>query len=49
MRRAIAALMQADAVVKLPGWNQSRGANIEVKLAVNLGMPVIDYETLLSS
>lgn len=49
MRRAITELMKADAVVLLPGWNHSKGANIEVKLAINLGMPVIDYEMLISS
>lgn len=49
MRRAITELMKADAVISLPGWHQSRGANIEIKLAINLGMSVIDYETLVSS
>jgi hypothetical protein len=49
MRRAITELMKADAVISLPGWYQSRGANIEIKLAINLGMSVIDYETLVSS
>ena len=49
MRRAITELMKADAVISLPGWHQSRGANIEVKLAIHLGMSVIDYETLIGS
>lgn len=49
IRRAIVALMEADTVVLLPGWTHSRGANIEMILAANLGMSVIDYDSLISS
>ena len=40
MRRAITAMMTADAVAVLPAWGTSRGARTEVELALNLGMEV---------
>ncbi len=48
MRRAITELMKADTMVLLPGWDQSKGARIEMEIAIKLGMPVIDYEMLIS-
>lgn len=46
MRRMIRAdmdeLLQADAVVVLPGWTRSRGATAEVLVAQNAGVPVLD-------
>jgi nucleoside 2-deoxyribosyltransferase len=43
MRLDIPALIEADGVVVLPGWRQSRGASLEVWIAVDLGMPVYEY------
>lgn len=34
-------LVQADAVATLPGWQESRGACLEVHVAQSLGMPVM--------
>jgi len=36
MRNAIAQLVKCDAVLVLEGWSNSRGANVEMKLAVSL-------------
>lgn len=43
MRLDIPALLACDAIVLLPGWRQSRGANLEVWLAIDLNMPVYQY------
>ena len=43
MRLDIPALIEAEGVVVLPGWRQSRGASLEVWIAVDLGMPVYEY------
>lgn len=47
MRRAITELMKADVVVLLPGWERSKGAQIESLLAVKLNMRLLYYEMLL--
>jgi len=44
MRIDIPALMATEAVVVLPGWQESRGASLEVWLALDLDMPVYRYE-----
>ncbi len=49
MRRAVTALMAADAVILLPGWDRSKGAKIEYYLAANLGLSVKSYKSLVSS
>lgn len=41
MRMAVRQLATCDFVVVLDGWHNSRGARIEVDLAVGLQMPVI--------
>jgi hypothetical protein len=46
MRRAIQAMMNADAVAVLDNWYDSRGARIEVLLAKELGMKVLCANTL---
>lgn len=47
MRMAIAQMMMCDSVTVLPGWSESKGANIEVDLALALGIPVVlDHELL---
>lgn len=40
MRKDIAALMSADVVYRLRGWQNSKGANIEVDIANRLGIPL---------
>lgn len=40
MRLDIPALIDSEAVVVLPGWEHSRGASLEVWLAVDLDIPV---------
>jgi len=44
MRHCIAeCLPQADQLVALPGWQQSRGAVVEAIVAVTIGIPVRDH------
>ena len=43
MRLDVPALMESDAVVVLPGWEQSRGANLEVWIAIDLGLPIYQH------
>lgn len=40
MRAALTDLVGCDAVALLPGWEQSRGAQLEVHIAQALDMPV---------
>lgn len=41
MRRDIPRLLTCDTLFLLPGWEASRGANVEYKLAQDLGMTII--------
>lgn len=43
MRLDIPALLTCEAIVLLPGWRQSRGASLEVWMAIDLGMPLLQY------
>jgi hypothetical protein len=48
MRADIKALMECHKVVTLPGWENSRGARIEVNLAKDLGMKVVEFDSLIT-
>lgn len=41
MKRDILMMLDADSVVVLPGWEQSRGAKMEVGIAAKLRMTVL--------
>lgn len=45
MREDLAQVMQADIVAVLPGWKDSKGARLEVAMARELDLPVIDAIT----
>lgn len=47
MRVDIKALMDCRAIALLPGWESSKGANIELRLALDLGMRVYDATVLV--
>ena len=42
MRRDIPALMDCDAIAVLPDWQQSRGACLEIWIAIDLDMPIFN-------
>lgn len=44
LRRALAQLLLCEEVRVLPGWQRSRGASLEVRIAQTLEMPVIPAE-----
>ena len=48
MRADLKAMLDCCTVALLPGWEDSKGANIEARLAINLGMRVVEIETLLA-
>lgn len=41
IRRDLPQLMKADAICVLPGWQDSRGASIEVDIANSVNMPIL--------
>ncbi|CRM70492.1 DUF4406 domain-containing protein [Pseudomonas sp. 58 R 12] len=49
MRRDIATLMECDTVATLPGWENSKGARLEVLIAERLGMTVVNAQNLVTS
>lgn len=42
IRKDLVLLAQCDAIALLPGWQNSRGARLEVYIALNLGMTCLD-------
>ena len=45
MVRDIPHLLTCNAIMLLPGWQNSRGARLEVLIAIALGFTIIDYAT----
>ena len=43
MRESIKALLDASEVLLLPGWEKSNGARLEVEIARQLGLPILEY------
>jgi len=49
MRRDLAAVVsRVNGVAVLPGWDDSRGASLEVAVARAIGLPVLTVEDLLA-
>lgn len=48
MRLDIQLMLDCDGLVMLSGWENSKGARIERRLAMELGLPVGDLETVLA-
>jgi hypothetical protein len=42
LRNDLRALLDCDAITLLPGWEDSRGANLELHVAKTLGMTVVE-------
>lgn len=49
MRAAIGALLHAEMVVTLPGWETSPGARTEIRVALALGIPVVSFARIATS
>lgn len=47
MRLDVGHVLNAEAIALLPGWERSRGARLEVAIARELNLPVLDADTLL--
>lgn len=47
MRLAIQQVMDCTDLVRLPGWRNSKGARLEVRIAEDLGLTVWDLEDLV--
>lgn len=43
MRECIIGMMRADVIYLLPNWRESKGARIEVQLAHNLGIKILNF------
>lgn len=49
MRECVKRMMDCSHVVTLPEWDQSKGAQIEVRLARELGIPVIHIYQIVNT
>jgi hypothetical protein len=47
MRKCIAAMVEADQLVTLDGWEKSEGATLEVRIAHILGMKVVPLKVFI--
>lgn len=48
MRNSIDLLLKANSIVLLPGWESSKGANLELQIAQSLGYQVWEYAKLVN-
>jgi len=46
LRKDLRLIADCDAIAVLPKWNRSRGARLEVYIAITLGMPVLECESM---
>jgi hypothetical protein len=46
MRRNIRAILEADTLFVLPGWERSRGTKCEIEVARQIGIPVVQLDAL---
>ena len=46
MRRDLIEMLKCDFVAVLPNWESSRGANLEIRTAIGIKMPVINAKDL---
>lgn len=49
MRAALRDIADCDGIATLPGWEDSRGAHLEVEIATRLGLPVRPVEAWLEA
>jgi hypothetical protein len=49
MKQDIPELLKCDAVVLLDGWTMSNGAQLENHIAVELGMPIYSYASVVGA
>lgn len=46
LMRDLHEILKCDAVAVMPGWFGSRGVSLEIVFAINMGIPVLDAETM---
>ncbi|MBI9052498.1 MAG: DUF4406 domain-containing protein [Bacteroidales bacterium] len=39
-------ISQCDAMILLPGWQNSKGCNLEIRFALDYNIPIYDYQTM---
>lgn len=44
LRGDVMALMECDGIILLPGWSKSKGARLELHIALSMEMPVKFYD-----
>lgn len=49
LRRDLAAMLDCDTIVLLPGWQNSSGVALELHVARALNMPTVEYADLLAT
>jgi len=44
LRRDVGTLSGCDGIILLPGWSKSRGARLELHIALTLDMPILMFQ-----